>query len=102
MRGERWEDMPDVVEAAARAFEWDLDAYVPVSRREALDDAAKALSAAVSVVPVVPVRVLRDWIEQERSDRDDPSRHPSKRSDRDLTLDALSRVLDDYEKENPK
>ena len=55
----------------------------------------------VAVEPVVPVRVLRQWIEQERGDADDPSRHPSKRSDRDLTLDALSRVLDDYEKENP-
>ena len=58
-------------------------------------DEARALIAGE---PVVPVRVLRDWIEQERRVRIVPTGYDHGVN---AKLDALSRVLDDYEKENP-
>lgn len=92
--GERWEDMPAVETAAFDAIDASSPTALPHTVISAMTE--NALAAAVGVVPVVPVRVLRDWIEQERALIGDPY------STRLALLHRLSRVLDDYEKENPK
>ena len=46
----------------------------------------------------MPARVLRQWIEEERRVRVVPTGYDHGVN---AKLDALSRVLDDYEKENP-
>ena len=94
---ERWEDMPAVVEAAASKAFPDYG-YSGDRNRMLMGHQRAALAAAVAVEPVVPVRVLRDWIEQERRVRIVPTGYDHGVN---AKLDALSRVLDDYEKENP-
>lgn len=113
---ERWEDMPDVVEAAAQAacdeahnrLAFNVAAYGKAWTGEygdtqfvACKASKQALAAAVSVVPVVPVRVLRQWIEQERQLL--AKAKPLDAHDRGfkVALDEVASVLNDYEKENP-
>lgn len=97
------ERSPEAIEAAARAYEGDDQwvAYSGTLRGDALEDARRALDAANQVDPVVPLRELRDWIEEERlraMARADHAGSPAiARIASKWVFDALSRVLDEYD-----